>query len=133
MTRKAFKSTAKDPNFLPVEARIFLSDPHPIVESSPMRILHFFIDCPADVVTTIERVHACLAPGGLWVHAGPLAWHHWPALSPCLSQLLNLGDEIGLEPIGEPEVISADYLARPKVMSHENRWDAAFIACRKRA
>ena len=96
-------------------------------------VTHFFIDCPADVVTTIERVHACLAPGGLWVHAGPLAWHHWPALSPCLSQLLNLGDEIGLEPIGEPEVISADYLARPKVMSHENRWDAAFIACCKRA
>jgi len=35
----------------------------------------FFIDCSHNIVEMIERVHACLRPGGCWINLGPLLYH----------------------------------------------------------
>lgn len=35
----------------------------------------FFIDTAPNLISYIETVRHCLAPGGIWVNVGPLLWH----------------------------------------------------------
>ena len=35
----------------------------------------FFIDTAPNVISYIETVKHCLAPGGVWINLGPLLWH----------------------------------------------------------
>ena len=94
-------------------------------------VTSFFLDCLPDPVAALEAVHASLAPGGLWVCAGPLAYHHWPMLSPTVTQLRTLSAEVGLRPLGEPELLSAPYVRAPRSLRHDADWTAAVWVARK--
>lgn len=91
----------------------------------------FFLDCVADPVATLEEIRDSLSPRGLWVCAGPLAYHHWPQLAPTLSHLCTLAREIGLRPLAKPEFISAPYVCPPGSLRNDADWTAAVWACRK--
>ncbi|KAL1519205.1 hypothetical protein AB1Y20_003465 [Prymnesium parvum] len=91
----------------------------------------FFLDCLQDPVAAVEAVRDALAPGGLWLFAGPLAYHHWPQLSPPVEHLLTLAAEVGLPPVGAPELIHAPYVGAPGILRHDADYTAAVWACRK--
>ena len=91
----------------------------------------FFLDCLPDTVAGMEAISDALAPGGLWLCAGPLAYHPWPSLSPTLEQLIGLAQELGLEMVIEPEMIPAPYVRPPNCLRHNSDWTAALWACRK--
>ena len=91
----------------------------------------FFLDCLPDPVAALEAVHSSLAPGGLWVCAGPLAYHHWPQLSPTLQHWRTLAREVGLQPLGAPELVPAPYVRPPHSLRHDADWTAAMWVCRR--
>ena len=35
----------------------------------------FFLDTAPNVLEYVELIHRLLAPGGVWIHLGPLQWH----------------------------------------------------------
>ena len=92
----------------------------------------FFLDCLPDTLSAVRAIRDALAPGGVWVFAGPLEYHHWPGLVPTLSQLRELAHEEGLEPLGEPRFVSAPYLGKAGSLLHRQQYRAALFACRRR-
>ena len=93
----------------------------------------FFLDCLPDTLAAVRAIRDALAPGGVWVFAGPLEYHHWPGLVPTLSQLRELAREEGLEPLGEPRFVSAPYLGKANSLLHKQQYRAALFACRRRS
>jgi len=95
-------------------------------------VTSFFLDCVPGVADSLRSIHALLRPGGLWVFAGPLAYHSWPQLCPTLDQLVGLASEVGLTPLGEPRLLPAGYVQRPGGFgAHEHAWTAAVLVCRR--
>uniref|UniRef100_A0A7S3TUG8 carnosine N-methyltransferase n=1 Tax=Emiliania huxleyi TaxID=2903 RepID=A0A7S3TUG8_EMIHU len=95
-------------------------------------VTSFFLDCVPAVADSLRSIHALLRPGGLWVFAGPLAYHCWPQLCPTLDQLVGLASEVGLTPLGEPRLLPAGYVQRPGGFgAHEHAWTAAVLVCRR--
>ena len=94
-------------------------------------VTSFFIDCAGEIDVSLRRVRSLLRPGGLWVFAGPLAYHSWPALCPTLEQFTGLAAELGLAPLAEPTTLGASYVRRPGGFGgHEHEWTAAFAVFR---
>mmetsp|Transcript_59467 Transcript_59467/g.136371 ORF Transcript_59467/g.136371 Transcript_59467/m.136371 type:complete len:163 (-) Transcript_59467:209-697(-) len=93
----------------------------------------FFLDCMPDVPLAMQRIAHKLRAGGLFVFAGPLHYHHWPAASPAVSHLLVLCDELGLQLIAGPDIVPAPYASRPNpTIAHEYLWRVPFFVCKKR-
>ena len=92
---------------------------------------NFVLDCLPDTVAALEAVRDALPPGGLWVCAGPLAYHHWPRPSPTLRHLLELAAEMGLVVETPLELLHAPYVRPPGSLRHDADWTAALWTCRR--
>lgn len=70
----------------------------------------FFIDTAKDIVNYLRIIHRILAPGGIWINAGPLLWH-WennntndPSVELDLDELKELMQKMGFEIANETTI-----------------------------
>lgn len=93
----------------------------------------FFLDCLPDVPLAMQHIAHALKADGLFVFAGPLHYHHWPAASPAVSHLLMLCSELDLQLIAGPDIVPAPYASQPDpTIAHEYLWRVPFFVCQKR-
>ncbi|KIJ51229.1 hypothetical protein M422DRAFT_158191 [Sphaerobolus stellatus SS14] len=61
-------------------------------------ITHYFIDTSLNIITTLEKIHSLLKPGGTWINLGPLLWLNTRAtMELSLEEVLELSTIIGFD------------------------------------
>ena len=123
------------PNLSLRQADFLEPDPAWSARKHDIVITHFFLDCVEDLVAGCSAVHDMLAPGGIWIFAGPLHFHqsgdYMPRPSPSVSHLLELARDLGFGLEAEPERVPSPYLRRPKALVHEADWTAVYFVARR--
>ncbi|GJJ08527.1 hypothetical protein Clacol_002745 [Clathrus columnatus] len=60
-------------------------------------ITHFFIDTSNNIISTIQKIHSLLKPGGTWINVGPLLWMTGAqsTMEMSLDEILQLSEMMG--------------------------------------
>jgi hypothetical protein len=62
----------------------------------------FFIDTSLNIIATLQKIHALLAPGGTWINLGPLLWTGGAeaVMELSLEEVFALAEEVGFTILG---------------------------------
>lgn len=71
----------------------------------------FFIDTARNIVDYLDKIHAVLKPGGVWINLGPLLYGTGPWVEPSLNEVLAIAERVGFELIPTEERWGADTFA----------------------
>ncbi|KAH0613118.1 uncharacterized protein H6S33_009498 [Morchella sextelata] len=71
----------------------------------------FFIDTARNIVDYLDKIHAALKPGGVWINLGPLLYGTSPWLEPSLDEVLAIAENIGFELVPTEERWGTDSFA----------------------
>ncbi|ESK91470.1 N2227-domain-containing protein [Moniliophthora roreri MCA 2997] len=89
----------------------------------------FFIDTSLNILSTLEKIHSLLRPGGVWINLGPLLWCQ-AKLELSLEEVLAAARTIGFTFEHEPKTVECEYTHDSSAMM---RWiyRAEFWVARK--
>lgn len=71
----------------------------------------FFIDTARSIVDYLDKIHAALQPGGVWINLGPLLYGTSPWVELSLDEVLAIAENIGFELVPTEEKWGADTFA----------------------
>ena len=100
----------------------------------------FFVDTTHSILATIDAVHHCLRPGGVWVNAGPLLYHWADAhtylpgeeasVEVCLEDVLRCVAAAGFDLVSTARH-PAPFNADPRSMATAGYVNAEWVAVKK--